>query len=97
MIIREEAEKHPNLIDNRSEEDIAKGKDKVTIRVIALGEYGIKIRAYLWSEDNFHGWVLKCDLNVSVKKRFDAENIEIPYPHRTIVYKTKRENNEVSE
>ena len=96
-IIREEAEKHPNLIDNRSEEDIIKDKDKVTIRVIALGEYGIKIRAYLWSVDNFHGWVLRCDMYVSVKKRFDAENIEIPYPHRTIVYKQKRGDNEIPE
>ncbi len=30
-----------------------------------------------------------CDLNQSVKERFDKEGIEIPFPYRTIVHKDK--------
>jgi len=28
-----------------------------------------------------------CDLNKSVKERFDKEGIEIPFPYRTLVFK----------
>jgi len=28
-----------------------------------------------------------CDLNESIKERFDNEGIEIPFPYRTIVHK----------
>jgi small-conductance mechanosensitive channel len=30
---------------------------------------------------------MKHDLTESIKKRFEAEEIEIPFPYRTIVYK----------
>ncbi len=33
-----------------------------------------------------------CDLLESIKKRFDAEGVEIPFPYRTIVYKKDIEN-----
>ncbi|MFT6708234.1 MAG: small conductance mechanosensitive channel, partial [Flavobacteriales bacterium] len=35
------------------------------------------------------GFVLSCDLFESIKKRFDKEGVEIPFPHRIIVYKDK--------
>ena len=31
------------------------------------------------------------DLRIAIKKRFDQEGIEFPYPHRTIIYKEKSE------
>jgi small-conductance mechanosensitive channel len=34
---------------------------------------------------------LKCAVLENVKKRFDVENIEIPYPYRTIVMKKNKE------
>ncbi|MCW3787558.1 mechanosensitive ion channel family protein [Plebeiibacterium sediminum] len=90
QIIKEEAENHPLLMDNRSEEDKSNDVPKVVIRVIRLGEYSITIRAYVWAKNNDDAFVIACDMNESVKKRFDATGIEIPYPHRTIV--TKKSN-----
>ncbi len=87
QIIREEAENHPLLMDNRSEEDKTLNTPKVVIRVINLGEYSITIRAYVWAKCNDDAFIISCDMNESVKKRFDKEGIEIPYPHRTIVNK----------
>lgn len=88
-IIYEEAVNHPLIYDNRSEEDIKANKPKVIIRVVKLGEYSITIRAYIWTKNNDDAFVLNCDMNESVKKRFDKESIVIPYPHRTLVHKTK--------
>ncbi|MBI9034311.1 MAG: mechanosensitive ion channel family protein, partial [Bacteroidales bacterium] len=88
-IIQEEAQNHPLVIDIRTPEDIEKGNSKVAIRVISLGEYSITIRAYVWATNNDDSFSIMCDLNESVKKRFDAVGIEIPFPYRTLVYKNK--------
>ena len=89
-IIQEEAENHPLSLDNRIEQEINEGKPKVIVRVIMLGEFSIKIRAYVWAKNNDDAFIINCDMNESVKKRFDKEGIEIPYPHRTIVYKKEQ-------
>lgn len=86
-IILEEAEKHPLLFDNRDDQDKKDGKPKVIVRVIHLGESGITIRAYVWAKNNDDAFAISCDMNESVKKRFDQTGIEIPYPHRTIINK----------
>ena len=86
-IIRKEAEKHPFLLDNRSPEELKSGQPKVVIRVISLGEYAVNLRAYLWAADTAQAFAMSCDLYESVKERFDAEGIEIPFPYRTIVQK----------
>lgn len=90
-LMREEAEKHPNLIDNRSPEDIETGTPKVVIRLIGFGDSSVNLRAYIWAEDFIKGFIMKTDLFKSIKKRFDAEGIEIPFPYRTIVYKDAKE------
>ncbi len=89
-IIYEEAINHPLIYDNRSEEDKTNDKPIAIIRVIRLGEYSITIRAYIWAKNNDDAFILNCDMNESVKKRFDKEGIEIPYPHRTIVQKKQQ-------
>lgn len=83
-IIRDEAEKHPYLIDGRTEEEIAEGQPKVVIRVIRWDDSAVVLRASLWAAESRFAFFLKCDLYYSVKKRFDAEGIEIPFPHRTV-------------
>ncbi|MBI9069387.1 MAG: mechanosensitive ion channel family protein [Salinivirgaceae bacterium] len=92
-ILYEEALAHPLLIDGRSEEQKLEKEPKVVIRVIKLGDYSITIRAYIWTKCNDDAFILNCDLNESVKKRFDTEGIEIPFPYRTIVYKDKEKKN----
>ncbi len=89
-IIRSEAMAHPNYRDNRNEEEKERGDDAVIIRLINFGESSVDLRAQVWSDDPGTGFVLKCDINKSIKERFDREGIEIPFPHRTIVYKEKK-------
>lgn len=89
QIMREEAMAHPLLIDNRNAEQIAAGEPIVMVRLLALQDSGILLRAWAWAEGQADSFVLGCDLYESIKKRFDREGIEIPYPHRTIVQKTK--------
>ncbi|MEO9887357.1 MAG: mechanosensitive ion channel family protein, partial [Balneola sp.] len=45
------------------------------------------LRAWAWAEDPGKAFVMGTDLNESIKKRFDKEGIEIPFPYRTLVYK----------
>lgn len=86
-ILAEEAEKHPDIYDNRTEEEIAAGVPLVVVRLIGFGDSSVNLRAYLWAKDFVTAFVMRTDLYKNVKKRFDAENIEIPFPYRTIVFK----------
>lgn len=86
-IIKEEARKHPNFIDNRSDEDKKAGSEDVIVRVIGLSDFSVDLKAYIWTDSNDSSFVLMTDLYKSVKKRFDKEGVEIPFPYRTIVNK----------
>lgn len=88
-IIRAEIEKHPDFIDNRSAKELEKNEPPVLIRVVQWADSAIIIKAYAWSLNNDVAFGLQCDVLYSVKKAFDRAGIEIPYPHRTIVYKNK--------
>jgi small-conductance mechanosensitive channel len=86
-ILIEEVSKHRFFIDVRSDEDKANNVAPVLVRMIGHGESSIDIRAYAWSKNNDDAFVLKCDVLEALKKRFDAEGIEIPFPHRTVYVK----------
>lgn len=89
-IIQEEAEKHPLQIDNRTQEDIEKGIPQIIVRLTSFGDSSVNLRASVWAKNPGDGFAMKCDLHKSIKERFDKEGIEIPFPHRTIVYKEKK-------
>lgn len=86
-IIQEEAEKHPLSMDMRTKEEKKAGAPAVLVRMVSHGDFSINLRAYVWSANNDTAFALHTDLLYSVKKRFDAEGIEIPFPYRTIVFK----------
>lgn len=86
-LIRDEAEKHPLLLDKRSAQEVAEGAPCVLVRVISLADFSVDLRAYVWTAGNDNAFSMKCDLLKSVKERFDKEGIEIPFPYRTLVYK----------
>ncbi|WBL22902.1 mechanosensitive ion channel family protein [Zunongwangia sp. HRR-M8] len=89
-IMKEECENHPNIFDNRTNQDIGNGVPLVIVRVIDLGDSSVTIRAWAWAWDYASAFVMKCELYESIKKRFDAEGVEIPFPHRTLVFKDKQ-------
>lgn len=86
-IIFEEVRSHPYFIDNRS--DLEQDAPLVVIRLVALSDFAVNLKAYVWTNTNDESWELMCDVMESVKKRFDKEGIEIPFPHRTLVFKNK--------
>lgn len=88
-IMRSEAMAHPNYIDQRTKEEKDEGRPEILVRVMGFGDSSVNLRAFVWSEDHSKGFVLKTDLNKSIKEQFDRQGIEIPFPYRTIVYKDK--------
>ncbi len=91
-IMEEEVLNHPLHVDPRTPEQVQNGESEVPVRVLGLGDSSVNLRTWAWAKDSPDGFVLSCDLFESIKKRFDKEGIEIPFPHRTIVYKDKITN-----
>ena len=86
-IMREEILKHPLFIDHRTSEQIEANEPLAPVRVIALGDFDVKLRAWAWAANTPESRILKWDVTESVKNRFDNEGVEIPFPYRTLVYK----------
>jgi small-conductance mechanosensitive channel len=93
QIIQEEAAKHPNFLDNRSRVEKAQKVPPVIVRMVKHGDFAIHLKAYVWAQNNDTAFVLECDLLYNVKKRFDKEGIEIPFPYRTLVFKKDIQEN----
>ncbi|MFT5724264.1 MAG: small conductance mechanosensitive channel [Bacteroidia bacterium] len=86
-ILQDVAGKHPKTIDVRTKQQIEDGVPMVVVRVMKFGDFSVDLRAEVWTKDPFLARALHSDINHAIKKRFDAEGIEIPFPYRTIVYK----------
>jgi small-conductance mechanosensitive channel len=91
-IIGEEILNHTLYKDERTEEEKLAGEPDVPMRVVELGDFAVKIRAYVWASSNDDAFALQCDVLESVKKRFDREGIEIPFPYRTVVMKNSKKS-----
>ena len=57
------------------------------VRVISHGDFSIGLRLYVWTPDMDSAWQTRFWVLEQVKKRFDNEGVEIPFPYRTLVYK----------
>jgi small-conductance mechanosensitive channel len=57
------------------------------VRVISHGNFSIRIRVYVWVSEPDNLRFVRFWLLENIKKRFDIEGIEIPFPYRTLVYK----------
>ena len=86
-IMQQEAMKHPDVIDNRTEEEKKEKKPMIQVRVMGFSDSSVNLRAWVWAPDPGAAFRIGTDLNKSIKEKFDKEGIEIPYPYRTIVYK----------
>ncbi len=88
-IMAEEVEKHPLFIDARNQDQIDNGDPVVPVRVVSLGDSSVNLRAWATTNNPGEAFILGCDLIETLKKRFDAEGIEIPFPHRTVYQRSE--------
>jgi small conductance mechanosensitive channel len=86
-IIQEQAGRHRYYIDNRTDTEKARGEHPVMVRVMTFLDSGIHLRASVWAKDPTDGFDLKCDLNKSIKERFDAAGITMANLHHLLVMK----------
>jgi small-conductance mechanosensitive channel len=77
-LILEEANKCPHRLEKA---------DEPWVRVISHSDFAIKLRLYVWVPDMDAAWLAKFWLLEHIKKRFDQEGVEIPFPYRTVVFK----------
>jgi len=96
-IMREEADAHDYLMDNRSDREKESGKPVVDVQVIGLGDSSVNLRAWVWAATYVTGFKMRNDLYKSIKQRFDREGIEIPFPHRTVVLKSENKQTNQTE
>lgn len=88
-IMREECENHPLTYDNRTASEKKKGLPIVKTALISLNDSSVDIRAWVWAKSVGDAFDIKCDVLESIKKRFQAEGIDIPFPIRTIYIKNE--------
>lgn len=85
-VMREICESHPDCIDMRNEQSVG---SKVEVRVTELGSSGVELRAFVWSENAAAGFNMLCDLRKSVKKAFEEQGIEIPFPTSNVIIRNE--------
>lgn len=91
-IMQEECENHPLIYDNRTELDKKDGKPIVKTALTKINESTLNIRAWAWSRTFGDSFQLKCDVNETIKERFDAVGIDLAYPYRNIILKTGKDH-----
>lgn len=90
-IMLEEARRHPDVMRYeqlaRMRRGLKVGDDGVNVKVIELADFSVNLRLGFWVRDRPTAWAAGCAIREAIKKRFDAEGVEIPFPYRTILYK----------
>ncbi|RLG14264.1 MAG: mechanosensitive ion channel family protein [Candidatus Nanohalarchaeota archaeon] len=85
-IMMSEVKKHPDVLDINTSKDIS-SSDIPVVRMRKLTDSGVTLRLLFWAPDQSVATRTGYELLESIKKRFDKEGVEIPYPYLTIVYK----------
>jgi len=75
-IILEEAHAHPDILDDPAP----------SVRLTDLGDSSVVLKSRIWIDDPSRADFVKTrgQYVTAVKKRFDEEGIDIPYPNRTL-------------
>jgi len=74
-IMLEVAKRHPLVLKNH----------EITVRVTELGDFAVNLRLGLDVPNRDVAYTTACDIREAIKKRFDKEGIEIPYPYRNLI------------
>lgn len=91
-LLADTVQAHPGTLDVRTEEEKSSGAPAVIVRVQDLGESAIQLRAFVWTADTSSSFSILSDLRYAVKKEFDQQGIEIPYPYRNVVLKDNKKD-----
>ena len=67
---------HPNVLKEKEFAPI--------FRLASFGDSAIGVTIIAWVDDVMNGWQAASDLREAIKKRFEAEGIEIPFPQRVV-------------
>lgn len=86
-IMLDEAYKNPLLFDQRTKKEIKDDVPQLKVIVSNLNESSIELRMSVWAKTSGDAFNLMAELRESIKKRFDSEGIEIPYPYQNIILK----------
>ncbi len=87
-IMIDKAKKHRKIIvPEENDENGNLDKKEPKVRVTDCGDFAVNLRLFFWVEKPSDAWTTGFDLIESIKKEFDKQGIEIPFPYRTIVYK----------
>jgi len=82
------ANSHPDNITFEVEEDGEKIKKEPMVYVTECGDFAVNLRLLFWVDSPKKGWRVSKEILEQIKKEFDNQSIEIPFPYRTIVYKS---------
>jgi len=74
-IILNVARRHPLVLKNQD----------IIVRVTELGDFAVNLRLFINIPGRSVAYATGCDITESVKKKFDKEGIEIPYPYRNVI------------
>ncbi|MEM4297046.1 MAG: mechanosensitive ion channel family protein [Nitrososphaerota archaeon] len=73
------ASEHPNVLPDM----------KPTVHLLDFGENGLKLRLIFMCKDQPTAFITAAELREAIKKAFDKNGIEIPYPRRYIITQDK--------
>ena len=81
QIMKDVISSHPLFFDQTTDENV----DKVPVHCMEFKDSGISLRAKVTVRSIGDGFQLSSDCRILIKKAFDENGIEIPYPHVQIV------------
>jgi small-conductance mechanosensitive channel len=72
-------------------------RGQVKIYLTEFEDSAINLRMHVWFKDRSDAFSAGCEIREAIKVRFDNEGVEMPYPYRTIVFKTDGDKEKASE
>jgi small-conductance mechanosensitive channel len=85
-IMLEAAKRHPLVLKDHD----------ITVRVTDLADFAVNMRLTVDVPHRDVAYSTACDLREAIKKRFDQEGIEIPYPYRNLIIQRQEGTSPVS-